>query len=41
MAVALKVWALVDIVSILAWKIPQAEEPSGLQSIGPQRVRHH
>ena len=27
--------------SILAWKIPQAEEPGGLQSIGPQRVRHH
>ena len=25
--------------SILAWKIPQTEEPSGLQSIGSQRVR--
>ena len=24
--------------SILAWKIPWAEEPGGLQSIGPQRV---
>ena len=26
--------------SILAWKIPWMEEPSGLQSIGSQRVRH-
>ena len=26
--------------SILAWKIPWAEEPGGLQSMGPQRVRH-
>ena len=25
---------------ILAWKIPQAEEPSGLQSMGLQRVGH-
>ena len=24
--------------SILAWKIPWAEEPDGLQSMGPQRV---
>ena len=24
--------------SIVAWKIPRAEEPGGLQSIGPQRV---
>ena len=24
----------------LAWKIPWTEEPSGLQSIGSQRVRH-
>ena len=24
--------------SILAWRIPWTEEPSGLQSIGPQRV---
>ena len=24
--------------SILAWKIPQREEPSGLQSMEPQRV---
>ena len=24
--------------SILAWRIPQTEEPSGLQSIGLQRV---
>ena len=40
MAVALEVWALVDIVSILAWKIPCTEEPGGPQAIGPQRVRH-
>ena len=26
--------------SILAWKIPQTEEPGKLQSMGPQRVRH-
>ena len=26
--------------SILAWKIPWTEEPSGLQPIGSQRVRH-
>ena len=26
--------------SILAWKIPWAEEPGGLQSMGSQRVRH-
>ena len=26
--------------SILAWKIPRAEEPRGLQFIGWQRVRH-
>ena len=26
--------------SILAWKIPWTEEPSGLQSIGLQRVGH-
>ena len=25
--------------SILAWKIPWAEEPGGLQSMGLQRVR--
>ena len=24
--------------SILAWRIPRTEEPSSLQSIGPQRV---
>ena len=24
--------------SILAWKIPCAEEPGGLQSVGPQKV---
>ena len=27
--------------SILAWEIPQAEEPDSLQSVGPQRVRHN
>ena len=27
--------------SILAWKIPQMEEPGGLQSLGSQRVRHN
>ena len=26
--------------SILAWRTPWTEEPSGLQSIGSQRVRH-
>ena len=26
--------------SIVAWRIPQTEEPGGLQSIGSQRVRH-
>ena len=26
--------------SILAWDTPWTEEPSGLQSIGPQRVVH-
>ena len=26
--------------SVLAWRIPWAEEPSGLQSMGSQRVRH-
>ena len=26
--------------SILAWKIPQAEEPGGLQSMGSQRIGH-
>ena len=25
---------------ILAWRIPQTEEPGGLQSIGLQRVGH-
>ena len=27
--------------SILAWRIPRAEEPGGLQSMGSQRVRHN
>ena len=26
--------------SILAWRVPWTEEPSGLQSIGSQRVGH-
>ena len=26
---------------ILAWKIPWAEEPGGLQPMGPQRAGHH
>ena len=26
--------------SVLAWRIPWTEEPSGLQSMGSQRVRH-
>ena len=26
--------------SILTWRIPWTEEPSGLQSIGSQRVKH-
>ena len=26
--------------SILAWRIPWTEEPSGLQSMGLQKVRH-
>ena len=25
---------------VLAWRIPWAEEPGGLQSMGSQRVRH-
>ena len=27
--------------SILAWKIPWAEEAGGLQSMGLQRIRHN
>ena len=27
--------------SILAWRIPWAEEPGGLQSIGSRQVRHN
>ena len=26
--------------SVLAWRIPWAEEPSGLQAMGSQRVGH-
>ena len=29
-------WEMATHSSILAWKIPWAEEPGGLQSIGPQ-----
>ena len=27
--------------SILAWKIPQTEEPDGLQSMGSQGIEHN
>ena len=27
--------------SILVWEVPQTEEPSGLQSMGSQRVGQH
>ena len=27
--------------SVLAWRIPWTEEPSGLSSMGLQRVRHN
>ena len=27
--------------SILAWRIPWTDEPSGLQSLGSQRVEHN
>ena len=27
--------------SILAWRIPWAEEPGGIQSIGSQRIGHN
>ena len=27
--------------NILAWKIPYAEEPAGLPSMGSQRVKHN
>ena len=27
--------------SILAWRIPWTEDAGGLQSMGPQRVRHN
>ena len=27
--------------SIVAWRIPWTEEPSGLQSMGFQKARHH
>ena len=26
--------------SVLAWEIPWTDKPGGLQSTGPQRVRH-
>ena len=26
--------------STLAWRVPWTEEPGGLQSMGPQRIRH-
>ena len=27
--------------TIIAWRIPWTEEPSGLQSMGSQRMRHN
>ena len=27
--------------SMLAWRIPQTEEPGGLQAMGSQRIRHN
>ena len=33
-------WEMATPSSILAWKIPWAEEPGRLQSVGPRRVRH-
>ena len=30
-----------DMASILAWRIPQTEDPDGLQFIGSQRVEHN
>ena len=27
--------------SLLAWRIPWAEEPGGLQSMGSQRIKHN
>ena len=32
---------MADHPSILAWRIPWAEEPGGLQSMGLQRVGHN
>ena len=26
---------------VFAWDIPLAEEPGGLESVGPQRIRHN
>ena len=31
---------MADHPSILAWRIPWAEEPGGLQSMGSQRIRN-
>ena len=27
--------------SVLAWEIPQTEQPGGLQSMGPQKVKRN
>ena len=32
---------IVNYSNILAWKIPRAEEPGKLQSVGSQRIRHN
>ena len=37
----LEEWAWQPNSSILAWRIPQTEEPGGLQSMGSQRVGHN
>ena len=33
-------WKMATHSSILAWEIPQTEEPGELQTMGLQRVRH-
>ena len=33
-------WEMAAHSNILVWKIPRLEEPSGLQSMGSQRVGH-
>ena len=33
-------WEMATHFSILAWRIPETEEPGGLQSMGSQRIGH-